>query len=143
MEMNFIIQESKDPNLFKIKLGTWLITGTISCSQILILFELVCYVKIFKEIYKNDRRLGTNALGKETMRARKKKNAITLYGQVINFIIEIGSAIILVVLLQFHNHFDESIATFLLITNSAILSFTNICTSAELRRHYFSGYFSF
>ena len=140
MKLAQTIKEYHDPNPFKIKLGLWMIMAQVSFMQILILTELICYIRIYVELYRNDHRLGPKALGKATMLRRKKRNAISLYGQVITFIMEIGVAILVLLMFQLKIvFFDESLYTFILIGATSTISVTHICSSGELRRHYFKG----
>lgn len=154
MMLNYMLEVAKDPELYRFKWRAWFILGptTFIVNLTLILSEFMCYVKIFLELSKNDQRLGTKALGKKAMIKRRKKNVITLYGQVISFIIEIGFGLLILALFSLHYitfwHYngallDDSISHLVLIISSSSLSLSYVCTSAELRRHYLKGFFSF
>ena len=140
--MNLIIQESNNPDLLNTKLGSWLMTISTLLSFGLVLIRLACYVKIYQELYANDKKLGSKVLSKKTLNIRRKKNAITLYGQVISFGIEIIGAIVIFTVRLSFDIVDETFLTFFSIFISACLSFSNVCFSAELRRHYFKGFFA-
>ena len=147
-KMSYLLEEAKDPELFQFKFRIFLITGPSSfmINQTLILFETMCYIKIFEELKSNDQRLGTKALGEKAMMKRKKKNVLTLRGQFISFIVETGFGILISTFYFFpffNIHLDESLSIFVLIISSNSLSFTYLCTSAELRRHYLNGFCSY
>ena len=147
-KMGYLLEEAVDPELLQFKFRAFLIfgPGTFIINQTLILSELICYVKIFAELKSNDERLGTKALGEKAIRARRKKNVLTLKGQFIAFIVETGFGLLILSLYFFRYidvHLDESISLFVLITLSNTLSFSYICTSAEMRRYYFKGFLSY
>ena len=144
-QMSYLLEEAEDPRLFHFKFGAQLMLGPsiFIVNQTLILYEIMCYLKVFAELRENDQRLGTKALGEKAMVTRRKKNVLTLKGQSISFIVETGFGYLIVAIyfLRYINvHLDESILIFVLIISSNLLSFIHLCTSAELRRHYFKRF---
>ena len=65
----------------------------------IIIFEFICYFVIMFSVFKHDIKMATDkVIDTNVMKQRNKKNAITMTGQFISFLVEIGYAILLLFL---------------------------------------------
>lgn len=138
MEMGFIIKESQGTDQWTIRTGTRIMTSVTFGGQLLFILEMVCYAKIYLELYKNDQRIGKN-LTPDDILYRKKRNVITLSGQFMTFLIEILTSILMMVTLMFYKNYmvDASLVAICHIVSNSFLSMSYVLTSPELKRHYF------
>lgn len=139
MEMGYILREATGQSMSDINFGVRLIFSVNLIAQCFIIFELCCYISIYVTVYKSDEK-HKSVLSKETLSYRKKKNAITLSGQVASFVIETTLSSVVTLLLQFNpfpGFMEEPLFPILAFISSAVVSLFQILTSPELKRHYF------
>ena len=100
--------------------------------------EMCIYVYIFNFLNENDQQIGQKGiLPKSDITKRRRKNIITLYGQVIIFGIEIwGIGIAIMVNSALGNIIDESLQTPLAIVFSSASAIAHFLASPELKRFY-------
>ena len=68
----------------------------IVICQVTIIFEFICYITIMFSVFMFDIKLATDkVIDFNVMKQRNKKNAITMTGQFLSFLVEIGFAILL------------------------------------------------
>ena len=69
---------------------------TLLICQTIIIFEFICYFVVMFSVFMHDIRLATDkVIDTNVMKQRNKKNAITMTGQFLSFLVEIGFAILL------------------------------------------------
>lgn len=139
MEMGYILREASGQSIDNIKFGIRLIFSVNLIAQCCIIFELYCYISIYITMYKSDEK-HKSVLSKETLTYRKKRNAITLSGQVVSFVIETILSLVVSLLLQFNpfpGFMEEPLFPILTFVSSAVVASAQILTSPELKRHYF------
>lgn len=139
MTMSHVVNQFEGTAETTIKLGMTIMAWNTLIALALIVFELVCYIQIFLELKRNDERIGS-ALSQDILRYRKKRNVLSLSGQLIGFFLESMMATFIAVMLTFHKNpmFDISIYPINLTISSAIVSLSQFLTSAELKRYYFN-----
>ena len=105
--------------------------------QLIILFEFICYLTLMASIYLHDKKLSQHkVIDTKVMKQRTKKNAITMTGQFLSFIVEIGYAILLLVLYNCDGWgiFKYGNISVLLIFCWTTITLVQIGTSPEMRR---------
>ena len=117
--------------------GKNVLMGVIFIIQTLICTEVTMYLVIFWGLHKQNK-FQTRGLPLETIKHRKKKNAITLTGQVLSFVVELCTSIIAQLLIM-DNSFgilEPAAMTCLVIVITSTVSVLQFMTSPELRRFY-------
>ena len=110
-----------------IQYGQKLKNIAIFIAQLNILFELFCYVTIMVKLYQHDKELVKDkVINTKERQRRNKKNAITLTGQVLSFIVELGYTVVLGPLADHR--------TILIIFCWTAITLIQIGTSPEIRR---------
>ena len=130
LKLDLTLQQSETA-----KLGKSLLLAVSIFCQFAILFELFCYVEIYRELYQNDLRIAKN-IAPGVIRSRRKRNITTLSGQVASFAIEFTFGFIINAMLAFESH-AHMFPIFNCVV-STLISISQFFTSAELRRHYLS-----
>ena len=102
------------------------------------LVEMCCYCAIFYQIFKDNKLNRSNLPQKEIIK-RENKNVVTLTGQVVSFIIEIFSQMIVQIIFRFSNEAKLVKTLFFPLYVSIALTAISISfffSSHELKRHY-------
>ena len=112
-------------------------------GQALFTVEFAIYAWILFNLWRHDKRNHSEGIITEPMKKeRNQKNAITLYGQVLSFLVE--TAFNLYTLVQFSNLslFEASLMPISQIVASTIISAIQLSTSHEMRR-FLKNHFNF
>ncbi len=138
VEMCQILQEVKGYDLHTIRIGVLMNRAVNSIAQILLFFELAAYVTIFVGLYRNDEKVRLS-LSETTVNYRRKRNAISLSGQVICFLTETFVSMLNALILSLGFNLDLSLFPMSITLGSGITALVTMATSPELRRHYCSN----
>ena len=136
MSMDHILHLATGTTQWEISVGTKFQMTTMVYCQLFIILELVIYIILFVHIYcHNEKLMNGNQLGlsKDTLKKRKTKNVITLFGQFLSFVIETIATIILSVYLSIGFVFPP-----LHMFIAALLTASFFLSSPELKRFYFN-----
>ena len=141
MAMDHILMKYSGTSDWAISLGTsFTRTGIIYC-MLIVFFELVAYIILFKQLYTYNQELESKKLGlsKDILSKRKRKNIISFVGEFVSFIIEIVFGIVLQMALVFNsaNYFSGFIPMIGMVVHSA-LTIVFFIASPELKRFYFN-----
>ena len=72
---------------------------TIFVCQVIIIFEFICYIAIMFSVFMFDIKLATDkVIDFNVMKQRNRKNAITMTGQFLSFLVEIGYAVLVILM---------------------------------------------
>merc|ERR1711893_297630 len=110
--------------------------GIIITGQLMIIGELIIYLWLLYQLRIHDKqKREENIITSDVYLERKRKNVITLYGQMASFIVEIVMSTYVI----FHALINQSIADPSVMTINTIVTFsvialTQFFTSHELRR---------
>ena len=110
---------------------------TLLICQVIIIFEFVCYIVIMFSVFMHDIKLATDkVIDTNVMKQRNKRNAITMTGQVLSFLVELGYAILLLFLYNKKESgiFKEIDTWILVIFVWTTITVIQIGTSPEIRR---------
>ena len=94
--------------------------------------EMIIYIRLCYTLWNHDEGM-KNKITFDDLRQRKRKNVISLSGQVIAFFVE--SLFPLLVIARSQNLIDVSIFPILFITSTSIISVVQLWTSHELKRY--------
>ena len=137
-EMSNILSRYQEENPGNILFGKLARNLAVVFSQMIILFEFLCYVTIMVSIFMHDKKLAKGkVIDKKVMKQRNKKSAITLTGQFLSFMVEIGYTIVL--LTPLHDLLGMDIVEYgnrsiLVIFCWTAITVIQIGTSPEMRR---------
>ena len=137
MEFCTGLKESADLSQETAGKGKNVLMGVIFIIQTLICTEVTMYLVIFWGLHKQNK-FHTRGLSLETIKHRNKKNAITLSGQVLSFVVELCTSIIAQLLIM-DNSFgilEPAALTCWIIVITSTVSVLQFMTSPELRRFY-------
>ena len=138
-EMEFCtgLKESADLSQETAGKGKNVLMGVIFIIQTLICTEVTMYLVIFWGLHKQNK-FHTRGLSLETIKHRNKKNAITLSGQVLSFVVELCTSIIaqLLIIDNSFGIFEPAALTCWIIVITSTVSVLQFMTSPELRRFY-------
>ena len=138
MEMSKIISEAKGQDIETIHIGMSLVMTANVMAQLLVLFELGCYIRIYISLHKNDKKVKMS-LTKKAFSSRRKKNVMTLSGQIINFVMETLLTTIVTLLYTQHGLIEESNFPLSIVISSSVVAVASILTSPELKKYYFKA----
>ena len=135
-EMSYILstyQKSGNFHVGKTALNLSLIIG-----QFVIIFEFICYVTIMVSLFMHDKKMAKDkVIDKKVMKQRTKKSAITLTGQFLSFVLEIGYTILVLTPINDligWKVFEYGNRSILVIFCWTAITLVQIGTSPELRR---------
>ena len=94
--------------------------------------EMIIYIRLCYTLWNHDEGM-KNKISCDDLRQRKRKNIISLSGQVITFFVESLLSLYAIVFSQ--NLIDVSILPILFITSTSIISVVQLWTSHELKRY--------
>ena len=94
--------------------------------------EMIIYIRLCYVLWNHDEGM-KDKISSDDLRQRKRKNVISLSGQVIAFFVE--SLFPLLVIARSQNLIDVSIFPILFITSTSIISIAQLWTSHELKRY--------
>ena len=142
MAMDHIIKKYSGTSDWTISLGTSFTTTAIIYCMIIVFFELMAYIILFKQLHTYNQELESKKLGlsKENLVKRKRRNIISFVGEFVSFIIEIIFAIVLQMVLVFNsaNHFSGFIPIIGMGVHTALI-IVFFMASPELKRFYFGS----
>ena len=110
---------------------------TILICQVIIIFEFICYIAIMLSVFMFDIKLATDkVIDFNVMKQRNKKNAITMTGQFLSFLVEIGYAILVILMYNKKESwiFKDIDTWILVIFVWTAITVIQIGTSPEIRR---------
>ena len=136
VEMGKIIQANQsDQN--SIQIGHFLIRMATLGLVASAVPQVACYIAIIRYLNQNDKKVKA-CLSQTTISNRRKRNVVTLTGQVICFGITLSTLVFVNSILAWKiPGFDESVYSLTFVASSAAMSIVPFLTSPELRRHYF------
>ena len=115
-----------------------LLSTILLLARVFALVEICCYCAIFYQIFKNNK-LNRANLPKKEITSRKNKNVVTLTGQVVSFIMESFTLMIVQVVSRSSNEsklVETSFSPIYLIIAVTVISISYFFSSHELKRHY-------
>ena len=122
-------------------MGTSFTIIVVMYCMLIVFFEMVAYVILFKQLHTYNQELESKNLGlsKVSLSKRKRKNIISFVGEFATFIIEMIFGIVLQMVLVFNsaNHFSGFIPMIGMLVHSA-LTIVFFMASPELKRFYFN-----
>ena len=140
MVMDHILQQASGTSEWEISIGLQLYRTGLFYTQLIVLFEVIAYIILFKHLRDYNQKAAIKNLGlpKETLNRRKRKNVISFVGEFISFIIESSLQMILhlAIVYSFGNHFIGSHPIIGMVFQT-VLIVTFFVASPELRRFYF------
>lgn len=111
---------------------------TLASLQLLAVWELLMYIRIFQSLKTKDEKLKKN-IGKEMFRMRTKRNIISLSGQALGFGIELMSMVIVQVIARVDSDspfLQLQMTTIFVIIQGSLLSVVHFMTSPDMRKFY-------
>ena len=102
--------------------------------QALFLGEFGIYVKICYTLWRHDKRM-KGKISNNDMQQRKRKNVITLSGQVISFFVEFLTSLFTVAQIFNSDMADPSVMPLVIIASTTIISMSQLWTSHECKRY--------
>ena len=136
-DLSYIISVYQEENLGDMKFGQTMKSLALVIGQFLVLFEILCYVIIMVSLFWHDINLAKiRVIEKKVMKKRTKKNAITLTGQFLSFMVELGYLVLVLVLYDLDGWgiFKYENISILVIFCWTAITVTQIGTSPEMRR---------
>ena len=106
----------------------------IPIIQALFLAEVVIYIKIWYILWKHNQGM-KHLISNKDLQQRKRKNVITLSGQVISFSIEFIVSLFTLAQVFNNDMADPSVMPLVLITSASIISMAQLWTSHESKRY--------
>ena len=106
----------------------------IPIIQALFLAEVVIYIKIWYILWKHNQGM-KHLISNKDLQQRKRKNVITLSGQVISFSIEFIVSLFTLAQVFNNDMADPSVMPLVLITSASIISMAQLWTSHESMRY--------
>ena len=141
MAMDQILMKYSGTSDWTITVGTNFTTTAIIYCMIIIFFELIAYIILFKQLHTYNQELESKKLGlsKESLCRRRRRNIISFVGEFVSFILEFifCTFVQLVVVYNSANHFSGFIPMIGMLVHSA-LTFVFFMASPELKRFYFN-----
>ena len=135
--MSYILSVHQEENLGDMKFGKTMKSLALVTGQLLVLFEFLCYLIIVVSIFLHDMKLAKiKVIDMKVMKKRTKKNAITLTGHCLSFMVELGYNILILVLYDLDGWIIlkyENISILAIFGWTAI-TVIQIGTSPEMRR---------
>lgn len=134
-DMRYII--SLYENKENMTLGDKIYNLALVICKLIILFEFLCYVTIMLSVYLHDKKLAKDkVIDTKVMKQRTKKNAITMTGQFLSFLVELGYTIQLLILYNSDGWgiFKYGNISVLLMFCWTAITVIQIGTSPEMRR---------
>ena len=110
---------------------------TILICQVIIIFEFICYIAIMFSVFMFDIKLATDkVIDFNVMKQRNRKNAITMTGQFLSFLVEIGYAVLVILMYNKKESwiFKDIDTWILVIFVWTAITVIQIGTSPEIRR---------
>ena len=106
-----------------------------SFGQVLFLAELAIYAWILYNLWKHDKQNHYDGIITESMKKeRSQKNAITLYGQGLSFLVETAFNIYMLIHFSYLTTIEPSFMPIMQIVASTTISAIQLATSHEMRR---------
>ena len=109
-------------------------TFQLVICQSCFLVEVGIYIRICYGLWKQDEGMRGKISG-ANLRQRKKKNVITLSGQVTSFFIEFLTTIFLMAQVLNNDLADPSVMPLFILTSATIISISQLWSSPELTRY--------
>ena len=136
--MDHILQEASGASKWEISVGTNFMNTAIGYIQLIVFFEGIAYIILFKKLREHNQKAENRNLGlsKETLNKRNRKNVISLVGEFVSFIIECSCTIIMEIAYNSSNNFVGSIPIIGMVFQAGLM-ITFFVASPELRRFYF------
>ena len=135
--MRYIISiHEQEDNAEIVRLGEKMNNIALIMCQLIILFEFLCYLTIMVSIYLHDKKMAQHkVIDTKVMKQRTKKNAITMTGQCLSFVVELGYAMLLLILYNWDGWgiFKYGNISVLLIFCWTAITLIQIGTSPEIR----------
>ena len=120
----------------RIHYGKHAMSVAIGIGQACILLEFACYIAIYWSLREQNRSF-FQIVQEDVLKKRAKKNAITLTGQAISFIVEVTTTIFVQLWLHFGSvggFFEPGAVPIVLLVTMAGITSAQVLTSPELRR---------
>ena len=141
MVMDHTLQQFSGTSEWEISFGLQLYRTGLFYTQVIVFFEVMAYIILFKHLRDYNQRASIKNLGlpKKTLNRRKRKNVISFVGEFISFIIESSLQMILhlAIVYSFGNHLIGSHPIIGMVFQ-AVLIVTFFVASPELRKFYFN-----
>lgn len=119
---------------FHRRIGMLCIGFCFFAATTFMIIELACYIVIYVQVYKNDERI-KDAISKQTVSYRRKRNIISLSTQLIGIIVELICSTTGALIVAFQVT-DASFFPILAALASALTSAFHVLGSAEMRSYY-------
>ena len=115
-------------------LGDQLRILTVVIFQLMFVGEIVIYIKLYFTLWKHDEGM-KDKITTDDLHQRKRKNIISLSGQVISFFVEFLTSLYILGIIFNQDLSDASLAPIVKITSTSIVSISQLWTSHELKRY--------
>ena len=102
--------------------------------QLIVAGEMIIYIRLCYVLWNHDEGM-KDKISSDDLRQRKRKNIISLSGQVISFFVEFFISILPFATIFSQNLVDTSLIPILFITSTSIISIGQLWTSHELKRY--------
>ena len=113
-----------------------MLTVVVIYSMLIVLFELIAYIILFKQFHAYNQELENKNLGlsKESLIRRKRKNIVRFVGEFVSFIIE--TTFVIVMPLALANLLISGLIPLFGMVAQSALTIVFIMASPELKRFY-------
>ena len=106
----------------------------ILIHQSIVVGEMIIYIRLYYTLRNHDEGM-KNKISFDDLRQRKRKNIISLSGQVISFFVEFFISMLVIANIFNQNLVDVSFIPILFITSTSMISISQLWTSHELKRY--------
>ena len=139
MLMDQILQEASGSTEWEIAVGKKFTHTGIFYLQVIVTFEVIIYIILFKHLhaYNKDMKKRKLGLSTETLNKRKRRNVITFLGEFAAFMVESVFAILMLVILYHESNQIIWFVPFIALFSQVALILTFFLASPELKRFYF------
>ena len=96
--------------------------------------EMIIYIKLYFTLWKHDENM-KDKISTDDLHQRKRKNIISLSGQVISFFVEFLTSIFILANIFNQDFADASFTPIVKIISTSIVSISQLWTSHELKRY--------
>ena len=120
--------------IYYVYLGNHLRFLTIMFLLSMVIGEMLIYAKLYYILWNNDERM-KKYISSGDLCQRKRKNIISLSGQVISFFVEFFFSLFIIANVMNQNLVDSSLFPIFNIAISTIISICQLSTSHELKRY--------
>ena len=98
--------------------------------------ELICYMIYFWYIYNHDNKVAAVIISKTTLKSRNKRNAISMVGQIVSWILKVWYLVIVGLLASiFDNDMLREVSVLIKATSFLLIPLVQVLTSAPIMKY--------